>query len=166
MASQPADTGVDANQVRPPRAPIPSIRGKADRHPAAGILGSHVVLDDGRPRKQAARFQDLLQQPSHAYHTVEPSIRPRWLPDLSKTRARCGISRPRQYFQRNQSVFLNYSAFRGISSFTPTGYGAIAGTIGSRNNSPETWKSPPARPPIPLSGAPGRVGGRGSSPAL
>src|SRR5207253_1450242 len=69
MASQPADTGVDANQVRPPRAPIPSIRGKADRHPAAGILGSHVVLDDGRPRKQAARFQDLLQPPSHAYVT-------------------------------------------------------------------------------------------------
>src|SRR5207248_5454377 len=32
---------------------------------SAGILGSHVVLDDGRPRKQAARFQDLLQQPSH-----------------------------------------------------------------------------------------------------
>src|SRR2546429_292018 len=24
-------------------------------------------------------------------HTVEPSIRRRWLPDLSKTRARCGI---------------------------------------------------------------------------
>ena len=70
--------------------------------------------------------------------TVEPSIRPRWLPDLSKTRARCGISRPRQYFQRNHSVFLNYSAFRGISSFTPTEYGAIACTIGSRNNSPET----------------------------
>src|SRR6266705_6066443 len=69
MASQPADTGVDANQVRPPRAPIPSIRGKADRHPAAGILGSHLVLDDGRSRKQAARFQDLLQQPSHAYLT-------------------------------------------------------------------------------------------------
>src|SRR5207248_11300019 len=67
-------------------------------------------------------------------HTVEPSTRPRWLPDLSKTRARCGISRPRQYFQRNHSVFLNYSAFRGISSFTPTGYGAIAGTIGSRSN--------------------------------
>jgi hypothetical protein len=37
-----------------------------------------------------------------------------------ETRARCGISRPRQYFQRNHSVFLNYSAFRGISSFTPT----------------------------------------------
>src|SRR5207302_798673 len=53
-------------------------------------------------------------------HTVEPSIRRRWLPDLSKARARCGISRPRQYFQRNHSVFLNHSAFRGISSFTPT----------------------------------------------
>src|SRR5438270_9880968 len=77
------------------------------------MLGLHVVLDDGRPR-------------------------PRWLPDLSKTRARCGISRPRKYFQRNHSVFLNYSAFRGISSFTPTGYGAIAGTIGSRSNPPET----------------------------
>ncbi|PYT67731.1 MAG: hypothetical protein DMG39_23135 [Acidobacteria bacterium] len=51
-------------------------------------------------------------------------IRPRWLPDLSKTRARCGISRPRQLFQRNHSVFRNYRAFRGISSFTPTGYGA------------------------------------------
>jgi len=42
------------------------------------------------------------------------------------------------YFQRNHSMFLNYSAFRGISSFTPTEYGAIACTIGSRNNSPET----------------------------
>lgn len=62
----------------------------------------------------------------------------RWLPDLSKTRARCGIRRARQYFQRNHSVLLNYSAFRGISSFTPTEYGAIAGAIGSRNNSPET----------------------------
>jgi len=31
------------------------------------VFGSPVVLDNGRPRKQAARFQDLLQQPSHAY---------------------------------------------------------------------------------------------------
>ncbi len=30
---------------------------------------SHLVLDDGISRKQAARFQDLLQQPSHAYLT-------------------------------------------------------------------------------------------------
>ncbi len=29
----------------------------------------HLVLDDGISRKQAARFQDLLQQPSHAYLT-------------------------------------------------------------------------------------------------
>jgi hypothetical protein len=39
------------------------------RHPSARVLGSHFVLDDGRSRKQAARFQDLLQQPSHAYLT-------------------------------------------------------------------------------------------------
>src|SRR5947208_1780840 len=69
MASQSADTEGDRNQDHPLRPPVPSIRGKADRHPAAGILRSHVVLDDGRPRKQAARFQDLLQPPSHAYLT-------------------------------------------------------------------------------------------------
>src|SRR6201984_3491631 len=45
------------------------------RHPAARILGSPVVLDDGRPRKQAARFQDLLQQPSHAYLTGRANAR-------------------------------------------------------------------------------------------
>src|SRR6516225_3274682 len=67
MASQSAGTGGDTNQVHPLRSPVPSVRGKADRHAAAGILGSHVVLDDGRPRKQAARVQDLLQQPSHPY---------------------------------------------------------------------------------------------------
>src|SRR6266478_2698671 len=49
------------------RSPVLSIRGKANRHPSARVLGSHFVLDDGRSRKQAARFQDLLQQPSHAY---------------------------------------------------------------------------------------------------
>src|SRR5207302_2114897 len=69
MASQSADTEGDRNQDHPLRPPVPSIRGKADRHLAAGILRSHVVLDDGRPRKQAARFQDLLQPPSHAYVT-------------------------------------------------------------------------------------------------
>src|SRR5207237_2412426 len=69
MASQSADTEGDRNQDHPLRPPVPSIRGKADRHPAAGLLRSHVVLDDGRPRKQAARFQDLLQPPSHAYVT-------------------------------------------------------------------------------------------------
>jgi hypothetical protein len=67
MASQSANTEVDTNQVYPIRAPVPSICGKANRHSTTRILGPYVVLDDGRPRKQAARFQDLLQQPSHAY---------------------------------------------------------------------------------------------------
>src|SRR5207249_6876326 len=58
MASQSADTEDGRNQDHPLRPPVPSIRRKADRLPAAGILGSHVVLDDGRPRRQAARFQD------------------------------------------------------------------------------------------------------------
>ena len=49
-----------------PRSPVPSVRGKADRHPSTRVSGSHDVLDDGRSREQAARFQDLLQQPSHA----------------------------------------------------------------------------------------------------
>jgi hypothetical protein len=44
-------------------------RGKANRHHAKRVFGSHVVLDDGRSRKQTARLQDLLQQPSHAYLT-------------------------------------------------------------------------------------------------
>src|SRR5207302_4909347 len=69
MASQSADTEGDRNQDHPLRPPVPSIRGKSDRPPAAGILRSHVVLDDGRPRKQAARFQDLPQPPSRAYGT-------------------------------------------------------------------------------------------------
>ena len=31
------------------------------------MSGSHAVLDERRSRKQAARFQDLLQRSSHAY---------------------------------------------------------------------------------------------------
>src|SRR5258708_509966 len=69
MASQSADTGGDTNQVHPLRSLVPSIRGKANRHPSTRVFGSHVVLDDGRSGKQAARFQNLLQQPSHAYLT-------------------------------------------------------------------------------------------------
>src|SRR6516164_1858412 len=67
MASQPPDTGRDRNQVRPLRSPVPSVRGKANRHRSTGVFGSHFVLDCGGSRKQAARFQDLLQQPSHPY---------------------------------------------------------------------------------------------------
>ena len=69
MASQSADTGGDRNQDHPLRSSVPSIRGKANRHPSARVFGSHLVLDEGRSRKQAARFQDPLQQPSHAYLT-------------------------------------------------------------------------------------------------
>jgi|SRR6516164_4007491 hypothetical protein len=50
----------------------------------------------------------MVEEPT--YIAYRPA---RWLPDLSKTRARCGISRPRQYFQRNHSVFLNYRRFAG-----------------------------------------------------
>ena len=67
MASQPPDTGRDRNQVRPLRSTVSSVRGKANRHRSAGVFGSHFVLDCGGSREQAARFQGLLQQPSHPY---------------------------------------------------------------------------------------------------
>ena len=67
MASQPPDTGRDRNQVRPLRSTVSSVRGEANRHRSTGVFGSHFVLDCGGSRKQAARFQDLLQQPSHPY---------------------------------------------------------------------------------------------------
>src|SRR6516162_4357423 len=67
MASQPPDTGRDRNQVRPLRSTVSSVRGKANRNRSTGVFGLHFVLDCGGSRKQAARFQDLLQQPSHPY---------------------------------------------------------------------------------------------------
>src|SRR5215469_11788543 len=67
MASQPPDTGRDRNQVRPLRSTVSSVRGEANRHRSTGVFGSYFVLDCGGSRKQAARFQDLLQQPSHPY---------------------------------------------------------------------------------------------------
>src|SRR5215472_15011112 len=67
MASQPPDTGRDRNQVRPLRSTVSSVRGKANRHRSTGVFGPHFVLDCVGSRKQAARFQDLLQQPSHPY---------------------------------------------------------------------------------------------------
>src|SRR5438045_4052106 len=75
MASQSACTGVDGNQVHTLRSPVPSIRRTADRHPSPRVFGSPVVLDDVRSRKEAARFQDLLQQPSHAYLTGRANTR-------------------------------------------------------------------------------------------
>jgi hypothetical protein len=47
----------------------PSVCGKANRRRSTRVFASHLVLNDGRSRKQAPRFQDLLQQPSHAYLT-------------------------------------------------------------------------------------------------
>jgi hypothetical protein len=40
---------------------------RPNRHRSTGVFGSHFVLDCGGSRKQAARFQHLLQQPSHPY---------------------------------------------------------------------------------------------------
>jgi hypothetical protein len=69
MASQSAGTGGDGDQVHPLLPLVPSIRGKANRHPSPRVFGSPVVLDDDGSRKQAVGFQDLLQQPSHPYLT-------------------------------------------------------------------------------------------------
>src|SRR5271156_5029037 len=69
MASQSVGTGGNRNQVHPLRSPVSSFRGKANRHQSKRVFGSHVVLDDGRSPKQTARFQNLLQQLSHAYVT-------------------------------------------------------------------------------------------------
>src|SRR4029077_9555146 len=66
VASQSTDTGGNRNQVPPLRSAAPSIRGKANRHHSTRVFGSNVVLDNCRSGEQAARFQDLLQQPSHA----------------------------------------------------------------------------------------------------
>ena len=67
MARESADTRGDRNQVHPLRSTVTSVRGKANRHRSTGVFGSHFVLDCCGSREQAARFQDLLQQPSHPY---------------------------------------------------------------------------------------------------
>ena len=123
VASQSADPGGDRNQDRPLRSPVPSLRGTANRHHSTRVFGSHVVLDDGRSRKQTARFQDLLQPPSHPYLTgranagyarvttsrqsplvsmatslSRPYIRHPWLPEFSKLV--CLLQYPRHRGQR------------------------------------------------------------------
>ena len=59
----------DRDQDRALRPLVPSLCGTADRHGSTGVPGSHVILDHGGSRKQAARFQDILQPSSHACRT-------------------------------------------------------------------------------------------------
>jgi hypothetical protein len=75
MASQSTDLGGDRNQVRPLRSPVPCVRGKVNRHHSTRVSRLHVVLDDGRSGKQTARFQNLLQPPSHPYLTARANAR-------------------------------------------------------------------------------------------
>src|SRR6516162_10186093 len=79
MASQPPDPGRDRNQVRPLRSTVSSVRGKANRHRSTGVSGSDFVLDCGGSREQAARFQDLLQQPSHPYLNRRANAESAWV---------------------------------------------------------------------------------------
>jgi hypothetical protein len=114
-ASPSRNAGADRNQDRPLCSPVPSVRGEADRHHATRVLGSHIVLDDGSPRKQVARLRTYFHircthasregrtsatSVSHRSHisarldghaTVEPYSSQLWLPDVPKTRAGCGI---------------------------------------------------------------------------
>ena len=67
--SQSADPGGNRNQNRPLCSPVPSLCGTVDRHDSTRVFGSHVVLDDGGPGEQAARFQDIFQCVSLAHWT-------------------------------------------------------------------------------------------------
>ena len=55
---------------------VTCVCGPADRHYSARVFGPHIVLDDRRSRKQAARVPELLQQASHAYFTRGPNAGP------------------------------------------------------------------------------------------
>ena len=49
------------------------------RHRSTGVSGSDFVLDCGGSREQAARFQDLLQQPSHPYLNRRANAESAWV---------------------------------------------------------------------------------------
>jgi hypothetical protein len=151
VASESADTRGDRNQVHPLRSTVTSVRGKANRHRSTRVLGSPVVLDNWRSRKQAARFQDLLQQPSHAYLTgranagyagvttnrKSPFVSmaaplpilvsdPNGCLTLSKTRAHCGIRSTskntwNEIIKSSGIGDLGYRPFRGSDRFTAAG---------------------------------------------
>src|SRR5215469_4799228 len=145
MASQPPDTGRDRNQVRPLRSTVSSVRGKANRHRSTGVFGSHFVLDCGGSRKQAARFQDLLQQPSHPYPNGRANAESACattnrksplvsiatsLSILISDTSGCVIfqrlsiapvsGQPSEDFQLNHLVLAFCCALRGSDRFTPT----------------------------------------------
>ena len=66
MASQSANPGGSGDQDGALRSPVSSFRGVLDRDDSKGVFGSHLILDDCRSRKQAARVPELLQQLSCA----------------------------------------------------------------------------------------------------
>jgi hypothetical protein len=80
---------------------------------------ARITHGKGERRIRPRHDQKPISARFDGNHAVEPSIRPRWLPNLSKTRARCAVSRPRQYSQGIHSVFLNRSAFRGSRRSLP-----------------------------------------------
>jgi hypothetical protein len=123
------------------------VRGTANRHPSTRVFGSPVVLDDGRSRKQAARFQDLLN--NHRTHSsregrtpVTPVSRPianlrsfRWQPQcrsLYQTPMAAWLSRRLGLTSASSQPLktpgmkssgicdLGYRAFRGSDRFTAT----------------------------------------------
>ena len=116
------------------------------RHPSTRVFGSPVVLDDWRSRKQAARFQDLLQQPSRAYLTRRANVQYTGVTTNRKSplvsmatslsrpisdtagclnRQRLALApilgQPRQNFQEITRSFSIAAKLRGSHRFTATG---------------------------------------------
>src|SRR4030095_3108638 len=65
MDSQSANPGRSRNQDNAICSAVSSVRGAADWNGSKGVLGSHVVLDNCRSRKQPAGVPGLLQQLSN-----------------------------------------------------------------------------------------------------
>jgi hypothetical protein len=75
MANQSANPGGGRNQDGALRSPVSSICGTADRFHKTRVFGPHIVLDDHRSRKQAARVSELLQRASLAHFTGATNAR-------------------------------------------------------------------------------------------
>src|ERR1700682_3533598 len=101
------------------------------------IMCLHIILDDGRFGDEATRFSGPTsttiariphgkgERPTRTCHnqsqtsapfdcnlTVEAYIRHQWLPDLSKTRAGCGIRSTSAKLPMNHSTFQSLIAAR------------------------------------------------------